>query len=222
MRTVHETEALRPSDPVPKHHSSNPQNKSQRLRLTFKLSSNANGKADDEANSPVSSKAGPKDIPLSPTLASLNPADIEYEHNNVTFTRDPDDGDWVARFPSDVQLSKQELDLPLQQLLVLLHKQMHWAMEIGEDLKQQSNDLERHRKAEWIAKEAILSHYIKKDTDLAENEDADGHIPTVETDGNELEGDATKDEMILDGDDIPRSPLTQAEENDVMITNGDA
>lgn len=223
MRTVHETEALRPSDPVPKHHSSNPQNKSQRLRLTFnKFSAGANGKADDEANSPVSSKAGPKDVPLSPTLSSLTPADIEYEHNNVTFTRDPQDGDWVAHFPPDVQLTTQELDLPLQQLLVLLHKQMHWAMEVGEELKHQTHDLEMQRKSEWIAKEAVLSHYIKREIDAGENEDADTHIPTTETGEIEVDDLASKDIDLENGGENPQSPFTKVEEGDVMITNGTA
>ena len=47
MRTVHETEALRPSDPVPRGHSQ-AQMKPQKLKLTFKKGNLDNGVGADE------------------------------------------------------------------------------------------------------------------------------------------------------------------------------
>jgi hypothetical protein len=171
MRTVHETEALRPSDPVPKHHSSNPQNKSQRLRLTFnKYSAGANGKPEDDANSPVSGKGMSKEGPASPTAPSLGADEAEYERNNPTFTRDPQTGDWIAHFPSDIHFTDKELALPLKHLLVLCHRQTQWATEIGEELKAEEAKLNVYRKTEWIAKEVLLRHYIKQETIKADQE----------------------------------------------------
>lgn len=53
MRTVHETEALRPSDPVPKSMQSGPSGKGGKLKIIIKTPSSAHGghdDADDAAN----------------------------------------------------------------------------------------------------------------------------------------------------------------------------
>lgn len=50
MRTVHETEALRPSDPVPKSMQAGPPSKSSKLKIIIKTpQSHGNGGADDES-----------------------------------------------------------------------------------------------------------------------------------------------------------------------------
>jgi hypothetical protein len=158
MRTVHETEALRPSDPVPKHHSSNPQNKSQRLRLTFnKFSVGTNSPADSE---PITVKQPSKVSPA----PSMTAADIEYEHHNATFTRDEETGEWTPQFPSDVAFTQDELAMPAQQLWRLLKRQLVWATEELDELKRQLAAVEKIRKSEWIAKDLVLEELIQQQT----------------------------------------------------------
>lgn len=172
MRTVHETEALRPSDPVPKHHSSNPQNKSQRLRLTFnKWSAGSNSGKDDDATVASTGSKPRKESPSSPTV--LSAADLEYEQGHATFTRDPVTGNWIPHFPPDISFTDKELELPPAHLYQLLKHQLQWAMEESEELDQQVQAAERIRKAEWIAKELVLNDVIDEGKAVVPDEDPD-------------------------------------------------
>ncbi|KAK8252013.1 hypothetical protein IWZ00DRAFT_469584 [Phyllosticta capitalensis] len=151
MRTVHETEALRPSDPVPKHHSSNPSNKAQRLRLVFK-----NG---------VPEKAG-SPMPASPMSQALGgqPAENEYEHNNVVYRPvDPanPNGPRVRKFPADIEFTQEELELSPDHLLRLLTRQCKWAQQEGDSLRQETERLEKRRLEEWISKELLLESVME-------------------------------------------------------------
>jgi hypothetical protein len=165
MRTVHETEALRPSDPVPKHHSSNPLNKVQRIRLVIKDG------ADGKGSSRQLLSADP--APGSPTAVAMTPADIEYESSHATFTRVVDEaapfsggggggggGDWAVHLPADVVFDADELQLPPQQLYALLRRQMEWAGRDAEGLRVEAEFLERDRRAEWVAKELVLEDML--------------------------------------------------------------
>jgi hypothetical protein len=162
MRTVHETEALRPSDPVPKHHSSNPLNKIQRIRLVIKDG------ADGKGSRQLLSTSDP--TPGSPT--ALTPADVEYESSHATFTR-IDDGqpfsagggvDWAVHLPADVAFDADELELPPKQLYALLRRQIEWAGRDGDALRAQTERLEAERRAEWVAKELVLEDMIDRAT----------------------------------------------------------
>ena len=154
MRTVHETEALRPSDPVPKHHSSNPQNKSQRLRLTFNKFSGGANSADVE----------PVPVKLQSPAPSLTQADIEYETNNPTFTLDPETHKWVPQFPPDVIFTPEQLAIPAEHLYRLMKCHVEWASEEAEELKIEALAAEKARKAEWMAKDLALQDLIRKHT----------------------------------------------------------
>lgn len=172
MRTVHETEALRPSDPVPKHHSSNPQNKAQRLRLTLKglaPANGANGQATGEGSAsgsmkdPLSAVKSNASNPNSPGIGPPNgqsAADIEYEHNNVTYEQSMT-GQWERHFPPDVQFLQEEMDLPPAQLYALLKAQVKWATEDGEDLRATVEQLEKTREQEWVRKELLVENVLE-------------------------------------------------------------
>jgi hypothetical protein len=177
MRTVHETEALRPSDPVPKHHSSNPQNKAQRLRLTLKgLAPAANGSANGQATTapdgsgtasgPLSAVKSNASNPNSPGLGPINgggaptAADIEYENNNVTYEYSRS-GEWDRHFPPDVQFSQEELDMPPAQLYALLKAQVRWAGEDADELRGGVERLEKMRAWEWVRKQLLLENVIE-------------------------------------------------------------
>jgi hypothetical protein len=143
MRTVHETEALRPSDPVPKHHSSNPQNRQQRLRITMNK-----GKENGEPTK--------EPTPTSPT----NTGQPDDDPNDVYYTRDPDTGRWAPNFPLDVQFSAEDLSLPAKDLATLLEYQVEWASESAEQLKDEEEMWNEKREAEAIVKNLVLREFM--------------------------------------------------------------
>ncbi|KAK8156235.1 hypothetical protein BKA80DRAFT_224822 [Phyllosticta citrichinensis] len=160
MRTVHETEALRPSDPVPKHHSSNPSNKAQRLRLVFK-----NG-VPEKAGSPM--PASPMSQANTSVMVgqhgSSGPVENEYEHNNIVYRpADPanPNGPRVRKFPADIEFTEEELAISPDQLVRLLARQCKWAHQEGESLRQEIERLEKRRLEEWISKELLLENVME-------------------------------------------------------------
>jgi hypothetical protein len=161
MRTVHETEALRPSDPVPKHHSSNPSNKFQRLRLVLSESKRA-----EKGSTPASPSSHV--APPSATVPPLS-ADAEYAHNNVVYMQDiaSPNAPTMVQFPPDVTFAPHELSLPAPELFRLLRRQLRWATEEGDHLRKEAEVLEKQRKGEWAAKELLMENMME--AELATN-----------------------------------------------------
>lgn len=152
MRTVHETEALRPSDPVPKNYSSIPP-KPQRLKLIV------NSKPRDEGN-------GDTEMDDDATIDSNTDAE--------------NDGPPAAQFeyPADVQFTEEELEMSPDRLFKLLRRQIHWSQEDGSDLHDEIQSLEAKRKEEWIAKELVLANLME--AELATAHDKGEHPETVQ------------------------------------------
>ena len=150
MRTVHETEALRPSDPVPKNYSSIPP-KPQRLKLIV------NSKPREEGN-------GDTEIDEDATVDSNTDAENE----------DPPAAPF--EYPADVQFTEEELDMPPDRLFKLLRRQIHWSEEDGSDLQDEIRSLEAKRKDEWISKELILANVMEAEIATAHDR---GESPRV-------------------------------------------
>ena len=150
MRTVHETEALRPSDPVPKNYSSIPP-KPQRLKLIV------NSKPRDEGN-------GDTEIDDDATVYSNTDAEID-EPPAAPF-----------EYPADVQFTEEELDMRPDRLFKLLRRQIHWSEEDGTDLQDEIRSLEAKRKEEWVAKELILANVMEAEIATAHDK---GELPGV-------------------------------------------
>ncbi|KAE8351106.1 hypothetical protein BDV28DRAFT_25987 [Aspergillus coremiiformis] len=132
MRTVHETEALRPSDPVPKHHNApsamgtpagTPASKLQRIKL--KLS---HPPKDDAEQLGESVNDEPEDLD-------------EYE---------------IPEFSPELGFDEHELSLPPQQLYRLLRRQIHWAEKEGVGLRDEWERIKPKRKRSFLEKEAII------------------------------------------------------------------
>jgi hypothetical protein len=159
MRTVHETEALRPSDPVPKHHSSNPSNNKQRIRLIL----NANDKKLDKDSTPGS----PASHSHPPNSATIPPAsDVDYAHNNVIYLQDlaSPNAPTMVQFPPDITFTDRELSLPAPELFQLLRRQLQWAQQESEQLRTEADALEKQRKQEWEAKELLVENVMEAQT----------------------------------------------------------
>ncbi|KAF1924492.1 uncharacterized protein M421DRAFT_72416 [Didymella exigua CBS 183.55] len=174
MRTVHETEALRPSDPVPKHHSSNPLNKFQRIKLV--LSNEARPSSDSKASTPASPSSlhPPPAATLPPALAATlapapaatlhpAPADAAHAANNVTYIQDlaSPGAPVMVQFPPDISLTQAELALPADQLFHALRRTLQFATDEGEALRRDADALEKTRKLEWDRKQLLLENYME-------------------------------------------------------------
>ncbi|KAJ4987927.1 C2H2 finger domain protein, partial [Stagonosporopsis vannaccii] len=160
MRTVHETEALRPSDPVPKHHSSNPSNKFQRLKLV--LTNDAKRPAESKGSTPAS----PSSLHPPPAPSALHTAhtpDADLAHNNITYIQDlaSPGAPTMVQFPPDVSFTAAELALPADALFHSLRRTLQFATDEGEALRAEADALEKTRKAEWDAKEVLLENYME-------------------------------------------------------------
>ena len=124
MRTVHETEALRPSDQTPRNHSQ-ANSKPQRLKLIVNARPH-NGIGD-----------------------SLIGEDSIGHSAGGSFTVYNTSNGEQTNLPSDILLNKEELALPPGQLFRLLRRQLHWCKEESGRLKTETQGLESVHKAEW-------------------------------------------------------------------------
>lgn len=179
MRTVHETEALRPSDPVPKHHSSNPSNKFQRIKLVL-----SEEKRSAEKGSTPGSPSSHQ--PNSATVAPA--AENDHSHDNIIYIQDPITNATMVQFPSDVAFTPAELSLPADKLFRRLRRQLLWATQDGEALRTEAETLEKQRKEEWAAKELLVENIMEGELECAKRrlvesgQDEPDHFAQLEAD----------------------------------------
>ncbi|KAL1966510.1 hypothetical protein VTN77DRAFT_4432 [Rasamsonia byssochlamydoides] len=153
MRTVHETEALRPSDPVPKNQTlsslsaaATPTTKVQRIKL--KLSSQPK------------EEGGEQNININ----------VNGEGAGAGATAiDPEDLDSIPlpEFGPELGFDEHELSLRPKELYRLLRRQIHWAELENAKLRQQwEEEIEPQRFEAWRAKEAIFDDLIEAEMRL--------------------------------------------------------
>lgn len=143
MRTVHETEALRPSDPIPRNHSTAP-SKPQRLKLIV----NSKPPPDSNSRDRGSRNTSIDDDATICTTTSLDPDPIPS--SSIPF-----------EYPPDVQFTPEELSMRPDQLFALLRRRVHWAEDDGAELREDLEALEAKRKEEWQAKELVLANVME-------------------------------------------------------------
>ena len=142
MRTVHETEALRPSDPIPRNHSA--AQKPQRLKLILH---------------PKSSGAEPQTTNGSPSAVDI---DDDATIDSMPSSLDSDiPAQLPFEYPPEIPFTDEELSMPSDCLYQLLRRQVHWAHEEQEELKSEVEHLEKKRKEEWQAKELVLANVME-------------------------------------------------------------
>jgi len=144
MRTVHETEALRPSDPVPKSMQAlgGTAKNSKQLKIVIKTQhSHASGQddmVDDGSNG---------------------------EDDTFHFTPLTEEQGF-----SKAELALATKDFP--KLWRLCRTQVYWAERDGEELKKECRKWEELYKKEWLEKEVLLDQVIKSETDWHERRQA--------------------------------------------------
>ena len=164
MRTVHETEALRPSDNVPKGHSNPP----TFPRLTLILSAKppddrrarkrkdaASDTEDDDGHSHHHDRSDSPLMTATPELDALAAAaaKMQEQQEQLRQMQEP--------YPADLGLTEEEAAMPSQQLFRLLRRQVHWAEEESREHQAEIVELERRRKEEWVLKELLLENALE-------------------------------------------------------------
>ncbi|KAH0141903.1 hypothetical protein KCU67_g14270, partial [Aureobasidium melanogenum] len=151
MRTVHEPEPPRaaatnanPIDPATGQPKKGPK---------LRLSMNGKGPA----------KPAITDAPVpAPTQA---PDDPSPPMDNIQYipARHPITGQagFMITYPPDIHFSQFESEIPANQLMRLLRRQLHWAQTESEELKREVEGLEELRRKEWAAKEALLEGVLQ-------------------------------------------------------------
>ncbi|KAK0731809.1 hypothetical protein B0H67DRAFT_549505 [Lasiosphaeris hirsuta] len=135
MRTVHETEALRPSDPVPKsmQAAGGPAGKSGKLKIILKTQQSHAAGQDDTVD------------------------DGSAGDDSAT--------DMFTPLTEDQGFTQKELRMPLSRLTQLCRLQVKWAQEEGEQLQNECKMWEELYKQEWLDKEVLLDQVINTEQD---------------------------------------------------------
>lgn len=164
MRTVHETEALRPSDPVPPGHTGGISNGGAGTAPMRRLKLTMGGKSNGEKKSSLLGDLPPLPTRYTASLLGIQPEDVEMadadgseelvdavDVDSVPFTL-PITEDF---YPPDVWADMEEYErtLPPSQYFRLLRRQIHWAEREGGELQHQ---LELKRMEIEDAKGSIL------------------------------------------------------------------
>ncbi len=75
---------------------------------------------------------------------------------------------WTSSYPSELGFTPEEEDRGPKELYRLLRRQLHWAEEEAESLKQSAEMMEELRKKEWLEKEILLDQALKTEIDWHE------------------------------------------------------
>ncbi|KAJ6259035.1 hypothetical protein Dda_5931 [Drechslerella dactyloides] len=166
MRTVHETEALRPSDPIPKSHPNHP------LNISAHLHDHIDHDRDDDEYSSLSP---------SPQPQSEDDDDAgggSTSSNGVANGSKDKKKDDVNYYSPEDGFDLDEIKLPPKELYKLLRRKMVWTLEEKTSLEAEKKTLEDKRRRAWVKKEMALEGLISVDLGdeaknfLATDEDA--------------------------------------------------
>ncbi len=139
MRTVHETEALRPSDPVPKSMQT------------------AGGK---------STQAGVTGKSKNLKIIIKTPQSHAAGHDDAIddgSTADDSSGELCTPLTQDQGFTSDELAMPLPRLMKLCKLQVKWAEEEGDQLRDECKQWEEAYKQEWLEKEVLLDQVVQSE-----------------------------------------------------------
>ncbi|KAL9018276.1 MAG: hypothetical protein Q9185_004379 [Variospora sp. 1 TL-2023] len=147
LRTVHETENLKPSDPIPKGHSS--VQKPQRLKLVF------NSKPPASENN---------EAPSSPHPADVKEEEAEEQDDDATLPRTGS----PSPMPEDLDWTDAERKLTPYELFRKLRREVYWAEnDVARDLQAEAERLEGKKVEEWQRKELVFYNWWEAEICLA-------------------------------------------------------
>lgn len=213
MRTVHETEALRPSDPVPKSHQSHPQNiaNTAYADALFRRQSKAigNGGANGDGSFRVMQLTTPTTPPPSLFPATANGLFSTRNSHNNNASQDSDsemeNGAPDLRksyYSASGPYSPDETHRPPRELYHYLKQKLKWVQQAHDDLQKELEVFTNRRREAWVKKELLLERCLQmelRDDMAAVSIFGDKGIKSS---GEDVEmKDAIEDEEEGDGDE---------------------
>ncbi|KAF4124010.1 Zinc finger, C2H2 type [Geosmithia morbida] len=196
MRTVHETEALRPSDPIPKsQHSAPATGKQSKLKIIIKKQP---GQQDDAAMTGTDDQQQQQQQHADGANGKANSDDPNAEYYTV--------------LPKEL-FDQQELSYPVDKLYRKCYWESKWSKEIGDELERECAKWEEVYYKEWLEKEALLAQVIKSEVDWQDRRQAilsgiaDVHISTSSHSGG---GPEAKDKDDATASEAPEAAVTPA------------
>lgn len=193
MRTVHETEALRPSDPVPKslqHERADKAKQNNRLKIILKPSQAHVGQDDSMDDGADNEEVG---------------------------------ADFFTVLTDQHGFSSNELEIgvaDIESLWRLCVANMKWATEEGTTLREQCKELEDLYHQEWLEKEALLEQIEKVETDWSGRRHAvlsgAADIQLNAVSNNKAPANGDPEETDLEGDDAGDA-TEESREKEVVV-----
>ncbi|GAM86092.1 hypothetical protein ANO11243_041020 [Dothideomycetidae sp. 11243] len=112
-----------------------------------------------------------------PLNAGLSPSDPDYDpsppNDNIRYTpaHHPVTGQpgFLINYPPDIHFTPFESEIPADQLMRLLRRQLHWAKQESEDLSREVDALEAIRQEEWLKKEVTLEALLEAELARAQH-----------------------------------------------------
>ncbi|KAK4507176.1 hypothetical protein PRZ48_000910 [Zasmidium cellare] len=158
MRTVHEPEPAK-GGPA----SVNEPTPSGKKSLKIKLTNGSGAKA----------PSTPQD--MGPTHdEDGNEVDPSPVNDNITYipAHHPITGQpgFMIHYPPDIHFTAWESSITADQLMRLLRRQVHWAQQEGDTLRQEIEQMEAQRREEWTLKEILLEGLLEADLAQAEKD----------------------------------------------------
>lgn len=80
----------------------------------------------------------------------------------------------MITYPPDIIFTQFESEIPANQLMRLLRRQLHWAQNESEVLKGQVEALEHGKRQEWAAKEVLLEGVMEAELSVGQQK---GRVP---------------------------------------------
>lgn len=147
MRSVHETDTMRPNDAIAKvgATASTPASKLQRIRLKLTQPREPGTEAEHHVEAPVA--------PPVPTI----PTEHDLEENSM------------PEFGPELEFDDHELALPPRDLYRLLRRQITWAEKEAAQLQAEWEGIRPKREAAWREKEAVLDDMIDAEVKFLDN-----------------------------------------------------
>ncbi|PNS21503.1 hypothetical protein CAC42_1282 [Sphaceloma murrayae] len=166
MRTVHEPEPPKASltNANPIDPATGQPKKGPKLRLLNGTKTNVPALTADK--NPLNAGLSPNDPEWDPSPPNDN---IRYTPAHHPVTGQPG---FLINYPPDVHFSQYESEIPADHLMRLLRRQLAWAKKEGEELEGEIEELERVKREEWIAKEALLEGFMEAELRAGEAQGA--------------------------------------------------
>ena len=173
MRTVHETEALRPSDPIPKSHPNHPQNIAntayadalfRRQSKAINTSSNGDGsfRVMQLSNPTTHAPSLNGHLSIKPTITTANivtKQESDSDAENDLSKINPSKKSYYP--PTDPFSPEDETHRPPRELYKYLKQKLKWAQAAHDDLQRELEMYTKRRREAWVKKELLLERCVK-------------------------------------------------------------